>query len=182
VIAFQAANWSGSAGNMEGEGITIYSVYSKNFGVTVVLISVYQSTELLELADAGPGDATRQSHFFLLDWERTRGPVAVSHPHVPITIRRHEDERLPFRESNLRQDKASARVHSVSLAADAPARLQPSRDTMPLDNIGKISAAFLAAYVPLAGLCLFLVFRYALRRDAGWLFLAIFSLSESQGQ
>jgi hypothetical protein len=50
---------------------------------------------------------------------------------------------------------------------------------MPLDERGKIAAAQLAFYVPIAGLTLYLVFRYALRRDAGWLFLALFSLSMS---
>ncbi|KAJ7814151.1 hypothetical protein B0H14DRAFT_2851030 [Mycena olivaceomarginata] len=42
---------------------------------------------------------------------------------------------------------------------------------MPLDTRGIISAAQLGAYVPIAGVSLFLVIRYALRRDAGWLFL-----------
>ena len=50
---------------------------------------------------------------------------------------------------------------------------------MPLDERGKIAAAQLAFYAPVAGLTLYLVFRYALRRDAGWLFLALFSLSMS---
>jgi hypothetical protein len=49
---------------------------------------------------------------------------------------------------------------------------------MPLDTRGIISAAQLGAYVPIAGVSLFLVIRYALRRDAGWLFLFIFSLSQ----
>ncbi|KAJ7169508.1 hypothetical protein C8R46DRAFT_1089019 [Mycena filopes] len=46
-----------------------------------------------------------------------------------------------------------------------------------LDTRGIIAAAQLAAYVPIAGLSLFLVIRYALRRDAGWLFIFLFSLT-----
>ncbi|KAJ7042615.1 hypothetical protein C8F04DRAFT_1076532 [Mycena alexandri] len=46
-----------------------------------------------------------------------------------------------------------------------------------LDTRGIIAAAQLAAYVPIAGLSLFLTIRYALRRDAGWLFLFLFSLT-----
>ncbi|KAF5337230.1 hypothetical protein D9611_003452 [Ephemerocybe angulata] len=52
---------------------------------------------------------------------------------------------------------------------------------MPLDTFGKLAAAQIAFYVPIAGLTLFLTFRYALRRDAGWLFLAIFSLARVAG-
>ena len=48
---------------------------------------------------------------------------------------------------------------------------------MPLDERGKIAAAQIAFYAPIAGLTLYLVFRYALRRDAGWLFLSLFSFS-----
>ncbi|KAJ7356983.1 hypothetical protein DFH08DRAFT_850689 [Mycena albidolilacea] len=58
----------------------------------------------------------------------------------------------------------------------------PSRPlTMPLDTRGIISAAQLGAYVPIAGVSLFLVIRHALRRDAGWLFLFIFSLTRIAG-
>jgi len=52
---------------------------------------------------------------------------------------------------------------------------------MPLNVLGQIAAAQLAFYVPIAALCIFLVFRYALRRDAGWLFLALFSLTRVAG-
>jgi len=48
-----------------------------------------------------------------------------------------------------------------------------------LDTRGKIAAAEIGFYAPPALLCGYLVFRYALRRDAGWLFLFIFSLSKS---
>ncbi|KAJ7102315.1 hypothetical protein B0H15DRAFT_814116 [Mycena belliarum] len=44
-----------------------------------------------------------------------------------------------------------------------------------LDTRGIIAAAQLGAYFPIAALSLFLVIRYALRRDAGWLFTFIFS-------
>ncbi|KAJ7456626.1 hypothetical protein FB451DRAFT_1353927 [Mycena latifolia] len=44
-----------------------------------------------------------------------------------------------------------------------------------LDTRGIIAAAQLGGYVPIMGLSLFLVVRYALRRDAGWLFMFIFS-------
>ncbi|KAJ7139739.1 hypothetical protein C8R44DRAFT_765288 [Mycena epipterygia] len=44
-----------------------------------------------------------------------------------------------------------------------------------LDTRGIISAAQLGGYVPIAALSLFLVIRYALRRDAGWLFMFIFA-------
>jgi len=46
-----------------------------------------------------------------------------------------------------------------------------------LDTRGKIAAAELAFYVPIAALSLVLIFRYAFRRDAGWFFLFIFSAS-----
>ncbi|KAJ7693685.1 hypothetical protein B0H17DRAFT_1059520 [Mycena rosella] len=46
-----------------------------------------------------------------------------------------------------------------------------------LDTRGIIAAAQLGVYVPIAAVCLFLVIRYALRRDAGWLFMAIFALT-----
>ena len=49
---------------------------------------------------------------------------------------------------------------------------------MPLDTIGKIAAAEIAFYTPIAVLALLLVVRYAFRRDAGWFFLLIFSLCE----
>jgi len=44
-----------------------------------------------------------------------------------------------------------------------------------LDTRGKIAAAELAFYAPITALSLFLIFRYAFRRDAGWFFLFIFS-------
>jgi len=47
-----------------------------------------------------------------------------------------------------------------------------------LDARGKIAAAQIAFYVPLAAFTLVLIHRYAFRRDAGWLFLCIFCLSE----
>lgn len=46
-----------------------------------------------------------------------------------------------------------------------------------LDTRGKIAAAEIAFYVPIAALSLVLIFRYAFRRDAGWFFLFIFSAS-----
>ncbi|TEB39072.1 hypothetical protein FA13DRAFT_1656266 [Coprinellus micaceus] len=48
---------------------------------------------------------------------------------------------------------------------------------MPLDTFGKIAAAQLAFFFPIAVLTAFLTVRYQLRRDAGWLFLCIFSLA-----
>lgn len=45
-----------------------------------------------------------------------------------------------------------------------------------LDNRGIIAAATIGFYIPPAILTLFLLIRYALRRDAGWLWLFIFSL------
>ncbi|KAJ3549282.1 hypothetical protein NMY22_g941 [Coprinellus aureogranulatus] len=48
---------------------------------------------------------------------------------------------------------------------------------MALDTYGKIAAAQLAFFFPIALLTGFLVFRYQLRRDAGWLFLCLFSLA-----
>ncbi|KAG6837888.1 hypothetical protein H0H93_013041 [Arthromyces matolae] len=44
-----------------------------------------------------------------------------------------------------------------------------------LDTYGKIGAAQIAFYTPVAIFTIALVFRYAFRRDAGWLFLFIFS-------
>lgn len=45
-----------------------------------------------------------------------------------------------------------------------------------LDQRGIIAAATIGFYAPVAVLTLLLLYRYALRRDAGWLFLLIFSL------
>lgn len=45
-----------------------------------------------------------------------------------------------------------------------------------LDNRGIIAAATIGFYLPPAALTLLLITRYALRRDAGWLWLFIFSL------
>jgi hypothetical protein len=47
-----------------------------------------------------------------------------------------------------------------------------------LDVRGQIAAAQIAFYVPVAVATFALVYRYAFRRDAGWLFLCIFSLSK----
>jgi hypothetical protein len=44
-----------------------------------------------------------------------------------------------------------------------------------LDAIGKIAAAQIAFYTPVAAITLFLIFRYAFRRDGGWFWLFIFS-------
>jgi len=44
-----------------------------------------------------------------------------------------------------------------------------------LDNVGKIAAAQIAFFTPVAAITLFLIFRYAFRRDAGWFWLFIFS-------
>jgi len=48
---------------------------------------------------------------------------------------------------------------------------------MPLDIRGKIAAAEIAFYILWVVLTTLLVIRYAFRRDAGWFFLLIFSLS-----
>ncbi|TFK36789.1 hypothetical protein BDQ12DRAFT_633010 [Crucibulum laeve] len=50
-----------------------------------------------------------------------------------------------------------------------------------LDVRGKIAAAQIAFYVPVAVLTILLVFRYAFRRDAGWFFLLIFALVRITG-
>ncbi|KAJ6604256.1 hypothetical protein DFH09DRAFT_1122105 [Mycena vulgaris] len=50
-----------------------------------------------------------------------------------------------------------------------------------LDTRGIIAAAQLGGYFPIAALSLFLVIRYALRRDAGWLFMLIFSSTRVAG-
>jgi len=44
-----------------------------------------------------------------------------------------------------------------------------------LDNIGKIAAAQIAFYTPIAAITLYLIFRYAFRRDAGWFWMFLFS-------
>lgn len=49
---------------------------------------------------------------------------------------------------------------------------------MPLDLRGKIAAAEIGFYVPIAIICLVLTFRYGFRRDAGWFFLFFFALSK----
>jgi len=50
-----------------------------------------------------------------------------------------------------------------------------------LDTRGDISAATIAFYVPVAALTLALTIRYGLRRDAGWIFLFVFSLVRIAG-
>ncbi|KAJ7630588.1 hypothetical protein FB45DRAFT_915956 [Roridomyces roridus] len=50
-----------------------------------------------------------------------------------------------------------------------------------LDIRGDIAAAQLGGYFPIAVVSLVLVIRYALRRDAGWLFILIFSLTRIAG-
>lgn len=49
---------------------------------------------------------------------------------------------------------------------------------MALDPRGIISAVELVFYIPTAILVLILTLRHGFRRDAGWIFLLIFSLSE----
>lgn len=44
-----------------------------------------------------------------------------------------------------------------------------------LDTVGKIAAAQIAFYTPVAAITLLLIFRYAFRRDGGWFWLFIFS-------
>ncbi|PPQ88083.1 hypothetical protein CVT25_014381 [Psilocybe cyanescens] len=46
-----------------------------------------------------------------------------------------------------------------------------------LDIRGQIAAAQIAFYSPIAIITLILVFKYALRRDAGWFFLFLFSIA-----
>ena len=45
-----------------------------------------------------------------------------------------------------------------------------------LNSYGKIDAATMVFYLPILGISLVLVFRNGFRRDAGWIFLCIFSL------
>ncbi|KAF4623483.1 hypothetical protein D9613_002065 [Agrocybe pediades] len=46
-----------------------------------------------------------------------------------------------------------------------------------LDTRGDLAAAQIAFYAPIAVITLILIFRYHLRRDAGWLFLFFFSIT-----
>ncbi|EDR15717.1 uncharacterized protein LACBIDRAFT_300942 [Laccaria bicolor S238N-H82] len=50
-----------------------------------------------------------------------------------------------------------------------------------LDTRGIISAVEIVFYTPIALLTVYLVYRYAFRRDAGWLFLSIFSMARIAG-
>ncbi|KAF8656380.1 hypothetical protein AX16_002567 [Volvariella volvacea WC 439] len=50
-----------------------------------------------------------------------------------------------------------------------------------LDTRGIIAATQIAAYVPIATVSLFFVVRYGFRRDAGWIFLSLFSLVRVTG-
>jgi len=50
-----------------------------------------------------------------------------------------------------------------------------------LDTRGIIAAAQLGVYIPIAVLSAYLTVRYALRRDAGWLFMLVFSLTRIAG-
>jgi hypothetical protein len=47
-----------------------------------------------------------------------------------------------------------------------------------LNNLGKIDAAAMVIYLPIFAVSLVLVFRHGFKRDAGWIFLCIFSLSK----
>ena len=47
-----------------------------------------------------------------------------------------------------------------------------------LNTYGKIDAATMAFYLPVFAISLVLVFRHGIKRDAGWIFLCIFSLSK----
>lgn len=49
---------------------------------------------------------------------------------------------------------------------------------MTLDPRGIISAVELVFYIPTALLTLFLTLRHGFRRDAGWIYLLIFSLGK----
>lgn len=46
-----------------------------------------------------------------------------------------------------------------------------------LNDFGKVAAAVAVIYLPILGIAGFLVSRHGFKRDAGWIFLAIFSLS-----
>ena len=80
----------------------------------------------------------------------------------------------------LRDHDSILRGHDVELRTQL---LFTPRDTsydpiMPtLNTRGKIAAAEIAFYAPIAVISLVLIFRYAFRRDAGWFFLFIFSAS-----
>ncbi|TFK76737.1 hypothetical protein BDN72DRAFT_754967 [Pluteus cervinus] len=50
-----------------------------------------------------------------------------------------------------------------------------------IDTRGIIAAGELVVYLPIAATSLYLFIRYGLRRDAGWLFLSIFSLMRITG-
>lgn len=52
---------------------------------------------------------------------------------------------------------------------------------MALDDHGKLAAATIAFYVPYFAIALFLTLRHGFRRDAGWIFLLIFSLGMRHG-
>jgi hypothetical protein len=47
-----------------------------------------------------------------------------------------------------------------------------------LNSYGKIDAAAMVVYIPIFAISLVLVFRHGFKRDAGWIFLCIFSLSK----
>jgi hypothetical protein len=49
---------------------------------------------------------------------------------------------------------------------------------MPLDQRGKISIAEIVFYVPTLFLAFFLTLRHGFRREAGWIYLLIFSVGE----
>ncbi|KAF7979923.1 hypothetical protein HWV62_40334 [Athelia sp. TMB] len=50
-----------------------------------------------------------------------------------------------------------------------------------LDNLGKISAVTMVVYIPILIIATILVCRHGFTRDAGWIFLAIFSLTRIIG-
>lgn len=51
-----------------------------------------------------------------------------------------------------------------------------------LDDFGRIAIAVAILYIPVLITSIFLVCRHGFKRDAGWIFLVIFSVSEYPSQ
>jgi len=145
-----------------------------------MFISIYPCTNLIELREGGPRYSSWQAHFVICKKVLiTLLQQDLISQHVLINLDCITS--IPGKTGLFTAScSTSVCTNNHCLAAlDLLNRTHPTnrQKTMPkLDNRGIIAAATIGFYIPPAILTLFLLIRYALRRDAGWLWLFIFSL------
>lgn len=144
--------------------LTPHFIYCNHFGRNITLITVNARTYVLQLGQ-GPWDAAGKPHGWM--WNDGINPVSNSSSLV-AWVPRTLDQLL---------DRSCTVYPSRSWDLEIPSNndnqlvwIMPA-----LDAIGKIAAAQIAFYTPVAAITLFLIFRYAFRRDGGWFWLFIFS-------